>query len=373
MIIITTGIIAEFNPLHLGHETLLASVERPRIVVLSSNFVQRGSTAFIDKFSRAKAALHSGADLVIELPFLFSCSAGQDFARGAVNLLSHFADTIAFGMEDPDFDSEAVLHAEMTPEFVCSLKHNLSRGASYPKAHSLALDKLIPGAGEFIAKPNNMLAVSYMREILANGYSLNVQAVRRVGEYSSRAVREGNLGMLGEFSRRVVAQAQSEGRISDSGRLWPMLQGILLRSSPEDLRSIHSIDEGIEGLFLKHWRGAEGLEDFIGRCVCARYTRARLRRSLAYILLGLNRWEVMGAMRGGVPYARVLGFNDNGRELLRRASRIRVISRLAEVGGKVGRYFVETEIRASRLYELTLKTPDFKRETQKPVIIHPES
>ena len=179
--------------------------------------------------------------------------------------------------------------------------------------------------------------------------------------------------MMGEFSRRVVDQAEREGRISDSGRLWPMLQGILLRSRAEDLRNIHGIGEGIEGLFLKHWRNSEGLEDFIGRCVCARYTRARIRRSLVYILLGLNRWEVIGAIRAGVPYARVLGFNDKGREILRRASGIRVITRLAEARNRVEKYFAETESRASRLYELTLRSPDFKQETQKAVIISSES
>ena len=89
-----------------------------------------------------------------------------------------------------------------------------------------------------------------------------------------------------------------------------------------------------------------------------------------YILLGLDRWEVFGAVRGGVPYARVLGFNENGREILRRHSEIRVITRLAEAQGRIGRYFADVEYRASQLYELTTNYPDFKRETQKTVIIH---
>ncbi|MBQ7155112.1 MAG: nucleotidyltransferase family protein [Synergistaceae bacterium] len=370
---ITTGIIAEFNPLHLGHEALLASVEHPCVVVLSSNFVQRGSPAFADKFTRARMALNSGADLVIELSFLFSCSAGQDFAKGAVNLLSHFAGTIAFGMEDPDFDVEAVIFAENTPAFAQVLRQKIGRGASYPKAYALALEAVVSGAGAFITKPNNMLAISYMRENFRNSYGLKILPVKRQGGYSSRAVREGNFGMMPEFSRKLVAQAKEEGRISDEGRLWPMLQGIFLRSSAEDLRSIHGIDEGIEGLFLRHWRDAKGMDDFVGRCVCARYTRAKIRRSLVYVLLGLNRWEVMGAMRGGVPYARVLGFNDKGREILRKTSGIRVITRLAEVRDKIGKYFADVEFRASQLYELTLKNSDFKRETQKPVIIQAES
>ncbi len=89
-----------------------------------------------------------------------------------------------------------------------------------------------------------------------------------------------------------------------------------------------------------------------------------------YILLGLYRWEVLGAIRGGVPYARVLGFTQKGREILKRHSGIRVITRLTEAQGKIGKYFADVEYRASQLYELTRKNPDFQRETKKPVIIH---
>ena len=136
------------------------------------------------------------------------------------------------------------------------------------------------------------------------------------------------------------------------------------------MRKIWGIDEGIEGLFLKHWRESRGLDDFIGRCVCARYTRSHIRRRLVYILLGLDRWEVLGAIRGGVPYVRVLGFNEKGREILRRHSGSRVITRLAEAQGRIGRYVADVEYRASQLYELTTNHPDFRHETLKPVIIH---
>ena len=323
----------------------------------------------MDKFTRAKTALLAGADLVVELPFLFACSAGQDFARGAVNLLAHFADRIAFGMETPDFDADRLILAEGTPEFSEALRSELKRGASYAKAHALALESLIPGARAFISQPNNMLAVSYMREIMRNKYGLGVLKVKREGEFSSMAIREdlaGNSWMMPEFSRNVLAESE----VSDESRLRPLIQGVFLRSKPEELRRVWGIDEGIEGLFLRHWREAHGLDDFIGRCVCARYTRSHIRRRLVYILLGLDRWEVLGAIRGGVPYARVLGFSEKGREILRRASGIRVITRLADAQGKIGKYFADVEYRASQLYELTLKNPDFKRETKKPVIIH---
>ena len=371
---IITGIIAEFNPLHKGHAELISRVKsevEACVVILSSNFTQRGSPSLTDKFTRTKTALFAGADLVLELPFLFACSAGQDFARGAVNLLArtHFADSLAFGMETPEFDSDGLLQAEYSQFYAYALRNELALGASYPKAHALALEAVMPGAGAFISQPNNMLAVSYMREIRRNNYALDVMRVKREGEFRSRAVREdlaGNVHMLPEYSRKLLAETE----LSDERRLWPLLQGVFIRSRAEDLRRVWGIDEGIEGLFLKHWREAKGLEDFIGRCVCARYTRAHIRRRLVYILLGLDKMEVLGAMREGVPYARVLGFSGKGREILRKPSGVRVITRLSQAQGRIGKYFADVEFRASQLYELTLNHQDINHETRKPVIIH---
>ena len=374
-----TGIIAELNPLHFGHESLIKFScglhdSEGVISVLSSNFTQRGSPSIVSKFDRSYTAVKAGADLVIEIPFLFSCSAGQDFSRGAVDILGRLGcvSRIAFGMENPEFDAETLagIIADEPASLRESLRRELGRGSSYPKALSIALEGMMRGAGDFIAKPNNMLAVSYMACIKRGGYGISAVRFRRSGGITSRAVREdvaGNLGMLPEYSRGVLEKCVREGRISDAGKLWPLLQGIFIRSGTEELRRIYGVDEGIEGLFLKRWKDSRGLEDFIGRCVCARYTRAHIRRRLIYILLGLRREDVEEAVRGEVQYARVLAFTERGRgilRMLRKVSGIPIITRLKDSGVK-GKYFAETEYRASELYELTMRRPDMTRETQK--------
>ena len=136
-----TGIIAEFNPLHFGHESLMKfSCGLPDsegvIAILSSNFTQRGSPSVVSKFDRAYTAVKAGADLVIEIPFLYSCSAGQDFSRGAVNILGRLGcvSRIAFGMENPEFDFETLsgIMANEPESFREILRFELGRGASYP-------------------------------------------------------------------------------------------------------------------------------------------------------------------------------------------------------------------------------------------------
>ena len=70
----TAGMIVEYNPLHSGHLYLLAQTRRllgpdtAIVCAMSGNFVQRGDFALLRKHQRARAAVESGADLVLELP-----------------------------------------------------------------------------------------------------------------------------------------------------------------------------------------------------------------------------------------------------------------------------------------------------------------
>jgi predicted nucleotidyltransferase len=57
------------------------------ICVMSGSFTQRGEPALVNKWARAEMALHAGADLVFELPFVFSTRSAYHFAYGAVSLL----------------------------------------------------------------------------------------------------------------------------------------------------------------------------------------------------------------------------------------------------------------------------------------------
>ena len=372
-----TGITAELNPLHKGHESIIKYASslpdsEGAIVLLSGNFTQRGSPAMTDKFTRAYAAVMAGAEIVIELPFVCACSGGREFSRGAVDILGRlgFVGGICFGMEDSNFDAGNVIDAmtNESEEYREILRREMSLGASYPKAASLALERIIPGGHDFIAKPNNMLAVSYMTAAKTQGFSLKAYPYQRTGDYTSSAIRENlsaNSHMLPEYELEILERSKREGRLCDENRLWPLLQSVFIRSGREELRGIYGVDEGIEGLFLRHWREADGLDDFIGRCVCSRYTRAHIRRRLIYILLGLKRSEMEKALTGDVPYARLLAFTEKGREILRKyagASSIPIITRLKDARKHGGGYFADIERKVSALYELLMTKPDMKRE-----------
>jgi predicted nucleotidyltransferase len=174
------GIIAEFNPFHNGH---LALIEAARsrgadliVCAMSGNFVQRGSPAFAEKRVRARAALSCGADLVIELPLPCCVATAQQFARGGVFLLAALgcADTLAFGSECGDAESlNALSLAIDEPRVTRVMRDILAEGHTFAKARQFAVERVCGAElAVLLAKPNNALAVEYLRQIRLQGAKL---------------------------------------------------------------------------------------------------------------------------------------------------------------------------------------------------------
>jgi predicted nucleotidyltransferase len=145
----TVGIICEYNPLHFGHRKQLSAIRQhfgedtAIVCVMSGNFVQRGAPAIVDKSLRAAAAIHSGADLVLELPVTYALSSAEGFARGGVQILSKCCDYLCFGAETPDAD--LLMHTArvlLSDDFPAVLRSRLATGCSFPAARGEALQEL---------------------------------------------------------------------------------------------------------------------------------------------------------------------------------------------------------------------------------------
>ena len=181
----TTGIVCEYNPFHNGH---LYQIERAKamgsdsiVCVMSGNFVQRGECAFFDKHTRAKAAIMSGADVVIDLPTPWAMASAETFARGSIGLLESFGiDALSFGCES---DDENLLRACASKlgdgETGRLIKRYTAEGSPYPLAVSKALTETLgERAGEIISSPNNTLAIEYIRHL---SDSIKLLPVKRIG------------------------------------------------------------------------------------------------------------------------------------------------------------------------------------------------
>ncbi len=157
------GIIAEYNPFHNGHAYLLQKARERTgadycVAVMSGDFVQRGAPAIFDKYTRARMALMSGADLVLELPAAFSCGSAEDFAACGAALLERLGvvDTLCFGSEcgqtEPLMEL-ARLFCEEPEDYRRVLTDELKNGLSFPQARAKAAEtylaaRTLPAAAE---------------------------------------------------------------------------------------------------------------------------------------------------------------------------------------------------------------------------------
>ena len=179
------GIIAEYNPFHNGHLYQIKQIRKqfPNcciIVIMSGDFVQRGSAAILNKWSRADVAISSGVDLVLELPFAYACRSAEYFAKGAVQILNatNIIDHIAFGAETSDI-AKIFNIAEyfLEPNNIVSIKSNMKEGLSYPKA----LQNSLPNKSwqDVISTPNNILAIEYVKQLLVLNSSIKPFLIKR--------------------------------------------------------------------------------------------------------------------------------------------------------------------------------------------------
>ena len=147
----TIGIIAEYNPFHKGHAHQLQELRRAYpdatlLIVMSGDFVQRGTPAIFSKFHRAQWAVMGGADIVFELPSMFAVSSAEYFASGGVRLLHALGcDAISFGASHTDVE-ELVSIAKVLdhPSTQESLRIFLTQGYSYGTALRKALQPFHP-------------------------------------------------------------------------------------------------------------------------------------------------------------------------------------------------------------------------------------
>lgn len=350
----TVGIIAEYNPFHLGHKYLIEESKMVTdasrvVVVMSGNSVQRGDFAIVDKFARAKEAILGGADLVLELPFCYSSQSAEFFAKGGVNILhsSGLVDYLCYGSENNNTDAQwriANLLQDEPAQLSQEIKAQMKTGLSFPRARQIALEKLYPNEADYsiMNSPNDVLAIEYIKTLYRLVSTIEPVSIQRIGgSYydprleievpSATAIREGLIKGKGKnFETQRIYGAttttmadylmeqknnKSLGSIED---YLLALKTIILRDKQE-LANIFEVREGIENLLSKKAVFvANSVHDLAILLNNKRYTYTSAKRMLMNILVGLSK-EDMEIVKTSEerPYARILAFNDQGREMIK--------------------------------------------------------
>ena len=341
------GIIAEYNPFHNGHLLHLTKSKEETgakysICIMSGNFVQRGNTSIVNKWVKTEMALKSGIDLVLELPTVYSISSAENFAEGAIKLLNSLkiVDTISFGSENSDIDIlnriSGILYEE-PKQYVEFLNEELKKGLSFPKARENAIllylnDKKY---SNILNQPNNTLAIEYLKALKKYKSHIMPISIKRekafynsnciVDEYASAtAIR--NMIVNNQFNdiRKVMPrlaydllmqEIENNQYVIDISKFEKEILYSIRRLSTADLKKFPEVNEGLENSIKNAANSCNTLAELINIIKSKRYTQTRIQRILLYILLNITKKD-MYISRKTVPYARILGYSQKGKELI---------------------------------------------------------
>lgn len=374
------GIIAEYNPFHNGHAYQIAHVKKNLhadyiVVAASGDYVQRGEPALLDKYTRARMALSSGADLVLELPVLWSTASAELFADAGISLFEKTGcvNGICFGAESSDLAllrRIADVLADEPADLKASLKYNLKSGSTFPKAREAALlsyfsgsagqDGALPVSAEalssLLASPNNILALEYLKALRRRASSITPYLLKREGAaYHETSILSGASAIPASASAiRHTLFADAAGACGNSAdrASEDSADGILRHAMPQEALAIlqdYRADfpllcaddfSGILGYLLLSSSASQlartadsslefanrmrnqlpyytSFSSFASRLKSKEMTLTRINRILLHSILGITSSDyACGNALDKIPYLRILGFRKSAAPLL---------------------------------------------------------
>ena len=348
------GIIAEYNPFHNGHayqiEQIKSKIKDAKIIaVMSGSFTQRGEPAILDKFTRAKLAIYGGCDLVLELPFVFAVRSAQDFAYGGVNLLNNLntVDYLTFGSEIDDINLIKDVSELINKDTFRIILHNkLKNGISYANALCQSLSQITDIDENLLKQPNVILAVEYLRALRSTKilplltkrtFVKHNDSILHLGITSASSIRKAlysdaiDWKTISSTVNQFTLDTLMSTELPFIDRLYLPLITKIICSSPTELKTIYGMNEGLENKIINSVNTTQNLTELINSIVSRRYTRSTIQRLLLHLLIGLSKEQVHSFNK--IEYARVLAFNQNGREILKsikKMSSIPIITKITQ-------------------------------------------
>lgn len=362
------GIICEYNPFHNGHLYHINKIKEMFddsliILVMSGNFTQRGEASIIPKYSKCDIALLSGIDLVIELPFIFATQSADVFAKTSIEILDKLnVDYVVFGSETNDINKLTMLAKTQinNKKYDKLVKEYLDKGVNYPTALSKALYQL---TDKKIDKPNDILGVSYIREILKLNSNITPICIKRSNDYNSIELND---NITSASSIRYALSNGDDVKNYVPEYVYDYLKNPIFTKNyfnllkykimtENTLEEYQTVDEGIQNRIKKCIIKSKDLDDLILKVKTKRYTYNKLSRMFIHILCNLKKEEVKKYNK--ISYIRVLGFNIKGRNYLNEIKKdidIPIITNFSRTNDPI----LDIEMRSTCVYASILNEKD---------------
>lgn len=386
------GFITEYNPFHYGHkyhleQSKLLSDSTHSIALMSSSFVQRGEPALLDKWTRGKMAIENGVDLVLELPFVFSCQSAELFAHGGVSLLNSLncVDYISFGSEFGEIDilnEIANILVKEPLEYKNLLKKNLDEGLSFPQSRNKALKDFSPPdikdyIDQILRGSNNILAIEYLKALNRLNSNIKPITIERLGSnykdtnidrlYSSATAIRKKILMEGLASVKDLLPQASYDLIreykynyNNLNNYEDIIRYLVLTSDKATLESLFDMELGLENRIIEKFKDNLDLDNIVESISSKRHPKTRINRMLIHLLNKMLREDVEDFYSQGPPYIRILASNKKGLEIINKVkenSNIPIINKFTDYkkykDNRINK-FIQFEERATDIYFLGL-------------------
>lgn len=383
------GVIAEYNPFHLGHLYQINKIKEMYsdsiiIAVISTNFTQRGDISIINKWDKAKICLEHNIDIVLELPTLYATQSSDIFAYAALKILNEFKiDTLVFGSETNDIDKLYNLANTQlnNKEYDKLVQNYLSEGINYPTAMSKALNQL---TNININKPNDLLGLSYIKEIIKNNYNITPISIKRTNNYHEENIITNNSHQEKNITNNIISANLIRKLHQDNIDITPYIPKIthkylysnisinnaftLLKykiiNDKSNLDKYLTVDEGIENRIKKYINKSNTWQELVMNTKTKRYTYNKINRMLLHILLGITKED-----NNKEIYLRILGFNSQGRRYLNKIKKDINLPIYTSYKENISNIF-DIEFKSTYIYSLILNNPSLieKEYKNKPII-----
>lgn len=389
------GIIAEYNPFHKGHLYQIEKIRKQTkakhiVVVMSGDYVQRGTPAWTDKYLRTTMALKGGVDMVLELPVSYAVSSAEFFARGGISILTSlgFADSICFGSEASDLSLlQKIASFLVNPpkEYDIALKQKISQGYSFPQARQQILDHYFSDEQTYestlLSSPNNILAIEYLKALQYFHSPLQpLNLLRKGAGYhstgltadftSATAIRKESFSNNDNFLENIkqFIPPVTYDTLKENQTHFPMSENyfsdLIYYSLIQNDFSVSADPDFSKELLCRVEKLLPEYRDFstfVEQLKTKQYTHSRISRVLLRNLLISNSKHHSGNfyttnMYGTahslpyIPYVRLLGFRKEASHLLRNTPSIPIITKPADGEKNIAEYYHNLDYKVSEAY-----------------------
>lgn len=372
------GIVTEYNPFHNGHKYQIDTIKKMYpdsilIAITSSSFTQRGEISLFDKWTKTKISLDNGIDLVVELPFLYSTESADTFASSSIKILKELKiDTLVFGSETNDvnlFKDLASMQLNNN-EYSILVKKYLSLGNNYPTSLSKALKEL---TNVDIKNPNDLLAISYTKEVLKTNPNINIISIKRTSDYHDTTSIDNIISAsnirgklfnnedIKKYVPRNTYKYYKDINI-DYDLLFKLLKYKII--SDNDLSKYQTVDEGIENRIIKSINECNSYGELIEKIKTKRYTYNRINRMLIHILMSYTKDDKKD--NPNPSYIRILGMDMKGKKYL---NSIKKDVNLPIITKFINNEELNYELRITKIYSMITNKPNLVNEEYKNNVI----